>query len=113
MARAGKFRSSGLLKRAGKVFVQIVPNCSKTEPFKSRSRSGQRRDDHHTHGWKAYDGLVLDGFKHQRVHHHENEFARGKRHINRNRVVLRLRQNAAGKQRGVWADKFSAAPQVI
>jgi len=29
-----------------------------------------------TDGWKAYNGLMLDGFKHHRVHHHENEFAR-------------------------------------
>src|SRR5260221_8806029 len=26
----------------------------------------------------AYDGLVTDGYKHHRVHHHQNEFARGK-----------------------------------
>jgi transposase-like protein len=33
-------------------------------------------------GWKSYDGLILYGYKHKRVHHHENEFARGKNHVN-------------------------------
>ena len=26
--------------------------------------------------------LVLDGYRHHRIHHHENEFARGKNHVN-------------------------------
>lgn len=38
--------------------------------------------DIYTDGWKAYDGLLLDGYKHYRIHHHKNEFARGKNHVN-------------------------------
>ena len=72
----------GLLKRAGKVFVQIVPNCSQTELLRVVHGQVMGATTIHTDGWKAYDGLVWDGFKHHRVHHHENEFARGKRHIN-------------------------------
>ena len=30
----------------------------------------------------AYDGLVTNGYQHHRVHHHENQFARGKNHVN-------------------------------
>ena len=33
-------------------------------------------------GWKAYDGLILNGYEHYRVYHIHNEFARGKSHIN-------------------------------
>jgi hypothetical protein len=33
-------------------------------------------------GWRAYDGLVMVGHKHHRIHHHENEFARERRHMN-------------------------------
>ncbi len=36
----------------------------------------------HTDGWKAYDGFILNGYINYRVHHHENEFVRGKSHIN-------------------------------
>jgi transposase-like protein len=36
----------------------------------------------HTDGWRAYDGLILNGYDHYRVHHSHNEFARGKCHVN-------------------------------
>ena len=36
----------------------------------------------HTNGWKAYDGLILNGCPHYRVFHHENEFAREKSYVN-------------------------------
>ncbi len=28
----------------------------------------------HTDGWKAYDGLILNGYSHYRVFHSHNEF---------------------------------------
>jgi len=31
---------------------------------------------------KMGDGLLLDGYKHYRIFHSENEFARGKSHVN-------------------------------
>ena len=34
--------------------------------------------DVYTDDLKAYDGLVTKGYQHHRVHHHENEFERGK-----------------------------------
>ena len=36
----------------------------------------------YTDGWKAYDGLILNGYDHYRIFHHDNEFARGKNHVN-------------------------------
>ena len=36
----------------------------------------------HTDGWKSRDGLVLGGSKHHRIHHPQNQFARGKNHVN-------------------------------
>ena len=80
----GKTIVFGLLKRKGKVFVEIVSDVQakslvpiirgKTEPSESII---------HSDGWKAYDGLVDFGYeKHYRVHHGENEFVRGKSHIN-------------------------------
>jgi transposase len=79
---AGKTPVIGLLKRGGKVFTPIVENCSKAElmpVIKGRVLSAATV---YTDGWKAYDGLVLGGYKHHRIHHHENQFARGKNHVN-------------------------------
>ena len=37
----------------------------------------------HSDSWPAYDGLVDLGYqKHYRIKHHENEFVRGRAHIN-------------------------------
>ena len=36
----------------------------------------------HTDGWKAYDGLILNGYDHYRVYHFNNAFACGKYHAN-------------------------------
>lgn len=36
----------------------------------------------YTDGWKAYDGLILNGYRHYRIYHSKNEFSRGKSHIN-------------------------------
>ena len=96
----------GLLKRAGKVFTQIVPNCSKTELLKVVHGQVKGAATVHTDGWKAYDGLVLDGFKHHRVHHHENEFVRGRRHINGIESFWSFAKTRLAKQRGVRTAKF-------
>lgn len=96
----------GLFKRAGKVFTQIVPNCSKTELLKVVHGQVKGAATIHTDGWKAYDGLVLDGFKHHRVHHHENEFARGRRHINGIESFWSFAKSRLAKQRGIRTGKF-------
>ena len=75
---AGKTPVFGLLKRGGKVFVTIVPNCSK----EALMPIIQGQITVHTDGCKAYDGLIVNGYDHYRVHHSENEFARGKSHVN-------------------------------
>jgi transposase-like protein len=36
----------------------------------------------HSDGWRAYDGLILNGYDHYCVHHSKNEFAHGKSHVN-------------------------------
>jgi len=79
---AGKTPVFGLLKREGKVFVTIVPNCSRAELMPIIQGKILEGSTIHTDGWKAYDGLILNGYDHYRVHHHENEFVRGKSHVN-------------------------------
>jgi transposase-like protein len=72
----------GLLKRDGNVYVQIVKNCSKAELMPIIEGKILEGSTIHTDGWKAYDGLVLNGYNHYRVFHSKDEFVRGKSHVN-------------------------------
>ena len=79
---AGKTPVFGLLKRNGKVYVKIVDNCSKNQLMpiiKGQILAGSTIN---TDGWKAYDGLVVNGYDHYRVFHSKDEFVRGKCHVN-------------------------------
>ena len=79
----GKTIVFGLLKRNGKVYTEIVPDCSKAT-LQEIIRGHITPDAViHSDGWRGYDGLVDIGFdKHFRVNHGANEFAKGERHIN-------------------------------
>ena len=78
----GKISVFGILKRDGKVYTQIVENCSKNELMPIIKGKILEGSTINTDGWKSYDGLILDGYKHYRVYHSKDEFARGKCHIN-------------------------------
>lgn len=79
----GKTPVFGLLKRNGRVYTEIVPNCKKaTLQAIVRGRVAPEVAIH-SNGWRGYDGLVDVGYaKHFRVDHSANEFASGSRHIN-------------------------------
>jgi len=79
---AGKTPVFGLLKRDGKVYTQIVKNCSKQELMPIIQGKVLEKSTVYTDGWKAYDGLVLNGYEHYRIYHSRDEFARGKNHVN-------------------------------
>jgi len=79
---AGKTPVFGLLKRGGKVFVSIVKNCSRAELMPIIKGMILEGSEINTDGWKAYDGLVLNGYDHYRVFHSKDEFVRGKSHVN-------------------------------
>lgn len=79
----GKTIVFGLLKRDGKVYTEIVPNCSKATLQAVIRGHIEPASVIHSDGWRGYDGLVDIGFdKHFRVNHGANEFASGERHIN-------------------------------
>jgi len=88
----------GVLKRAGKVFVQIVPNCPKTELLRVVQGQVKGATTVHTDDWKAHHGLVWDGFKHHRVRDHENAFALGKRHIKGMESFWRFAKTRMGRK---------------
>lgn len=72
----------GLLKRGGSVHVEIVQNCSKEQLRPIIQGKIPEESTVYTDGWKAYDGLILNGYDHYRVFHSKYEFARGKCHVN-------------------------------
>lgn len=78
----GKTPVIGLLKRGGKVFTSVVASCSRAELEPIIKGQVLSKATVYTDGWLGYDGLLLSGYKHHRIHHHENEFARGKNHVN-------------------------------
>ena len=73
----------GLLKRNGRVYTEIVPDCSKASLQAVLRGRVAPEVVIHSDGWRGYDGLVDVGYaKHFRVDHGSNEFVVGTRHIN-------------------------------
>ena len=70
------------------------------------SGKNSRRFNNCTDGWKAYDTLILNGYKHYRVFHHENEFARGKSHVNEIECFLSYAKRRFSKFNGLTDNKF-------
>lgn len=103
----GKTIVFGLFKRAGKVYTEIVPNCSKR--VLQQVIRGRIDVDSviHSDGWRGYDGLVDLGYKkHYRVHHGKNEFVRGKAHINGIESFWAFAKIRLVKFKGIHKSKF-------
>ena len=79
----GKTPVFGILQRKGNVYTEIVPDCAR-KTLQAIIRGRVDPDSViHSDSWRGYNGLVDLGYKkHYRVHHSNNEFARGKNHIN-------------------------------
>lgn len=74
----------GILKRNGRVYTEIVPNCT-SEVLNAIIRGKiDTSTTIYSDGWRSYDGLVDVGYdKHFRVNHGENEWSKGRGiHIN-------------------------------
>ena len=78
----GKTAVFGIFEREGKVYTEIVSDCSKA----TLQGIIRGRVDPNTvinsDGWRGYNGLVDLGYGHYRVDHSKDEFARGRVHIN-------------------------------
>ena len=102
----GKTPVIGLLKRGGKVFTEIVENCSQQALMPIIKGQVLSAATVYTDGWKSYDGLVLDGYKHHRIHPHQNQFARGKNHVNGIESFWSFTKLRLAKLRGIRAQYF-------
>ena len=79
----GKTPVFGIFQRNGMVYTEVVPDCAKAT-LQAIIRGRVSLDSViHSDGWRGYNGLVDLGYKkHFRVQHGQNEFARGRSHIN-------------------------------
>ena len=103
---AGKTPVFGLLKRNGQVYVQVVENCSRDSLMPIIQGKIVGGSTIHTDGWKAYDGLILNGYDHYRVYHSKNEFARGRAHVNGIESFWSFAKRRLSKFNGLTDEKF-------
>ena len=102
----GKVPVVGLLKRGGKVYTKVVERCSKAELIPVIKGKVLEESTVYTDGWKSYDSLVLNGYKHYRVYHSKDEFVRGKSHVNGIESFWSYAKRRMAKFNGVPKDKF-------
>lgn len=96
-----------LLKRNWKVYSEIVPNVKAKTLQKIIRWKITRKSEINTDGRHSYDGLVdLWYEKHYRVHHGENEFARGNQHINGIESFRSFTKRRLRKFNGIKKEKF-------
>ena len=112
---AGKTPVFGLLKRGDKVFVTVVPDCSRESLMPVIKGLILESSTIYTDSWKAYDGLVLNGYEHYRVSLEtslrmpQRERVRaGKEPRQRNRELLELREEAAREAQRLQLRRFCA-----
>ena len=105
---AGKTPVVGLLKREGKVYVQIVEDCSRKQLMPIIKGQVLSTATIYTDGWKAYDSLITEGYQHHRIFHEENEFARGKNHVNGIESFWSYAKLRMAQKKGISKDAFLA-----
>ena len=103
---AGKTIVFGVLKRNEKVYLKIVKNATKKELMPIIQGKILEGSTIYTDGWKAYNGLILNGYDHYRIFHHENEFARGKNHVNGIESFWGYAKHRLSKFNGFTNDNF-------
>ena len=105
---ANKTPLFGMLKRDGKVYTQIVKNCSASELIPILSQYSELDSSTiYSDCWKAYDGLVdYAALAHYRVKHSKNEFANGKNHINGIENFWGYAKHRLAKFKGIKKENF-------
>jgi len=77
----GKIPVFGILERRGKVRVEVVEDVSAKSILRSAIKKVKRGSIIYTDRFRSYDGLVMYGFRHERIDHGKR-FANGKVYIN-------------------------------
>jgi len=105
-AAAKKIVVIGLLKRGGRVYTTEVEDCSKRSLQPIIRRQVLAESTVYTDGWASYDGLIAGGYRHYRIHHQRDEFARGRRHINGIESFWSFAKTRLHKLRGIRKHRF-------
>lgn len=104
---SGKTPVFGILKRGGRVYTEIVPDCKKATLQAIIRGRVSPEVILHSDSWSAYDGLVDVGYaKHFRVHHSRDEFVRGSNHINGIEAFWSYAKGRLAQFRGIRREKF-------
>ena len=77
----GKIPVFGILEREGKVKVEIVRDVSAESILRETIEKVKRGSIIYTDKFRSYDGLIMYGFRHERIDH-SLRFANGKVYIN-------------------------------
>ena len=105
---AGKTIVFGLLKRDGRVYTEIVPDCKKVTLQAIISGRVALDAVINSDGWRGYDGLVDVGYaKHFRVHHGRGEFVQGTHHVNGIESFWNFSKRRLQKFNGIPAATFN------
>jgi transposase-like protein len=103
----GKTPVFGIFQRSGKVYTEVVPDCAKATLQAIIRGKVDLGSIIHSDGWRGYNGLVDLGYqKHFRVQHGQNEFARGRCHINGIESFWSFAKRRLAKFHGVPAKTF-------
>ena len=79
----GKTIVFGIYRRNGKVYTEIVPDCTRKTLQSIIKGHVEPESIIHSDKWRGYNGLVDLGYKkHYRIDHGNDEFVSGNSHIN-------------------------------
>ncbi|MCX8000058.1 MAG: IS1595 family transposase [Leptospiraceae bacterium] len=103
----GKSIVFGIIKRGGNVYTQVVKDCSISELLPIINQRVGKESVLYSDSFKTYDGLVNFGYKkHYRIKHGENEFAKGKNHINGIENFWSIAKSRLAKFKGIPKSTF-------
>jgi transposase len=104
----GKTKVFGMRKRDDKVYTQTVANCSAAELVPIIKKLAPDDSTIYSDEWKAYDGLVNEGYKkHYRVKHSDDIFTNGRAHVNGIENFGGVAKSRLIKLRGIRKEKFN------
>ena len=102
----GKTVVFGIKERLGKVYTEIVPDCSKATLQSIIRGKVAPESVINSDGWRGYNGLVDLGYGHFRVHHEADQFAEGNNHINGIEGFWGVAKVRLARFRGMRPDTF-------